>query len=113
MAVQRIQSENDGTLPTLVRQLASDSKHLVSDEVRFAKLSVAEGAHAASRGLAKISAAFGIAVIAATAATALLALLVGEVTGRIWAGALIVGAAEVVVGMIFYRRGRATLTFDK
>ena len=113
MAMQQMRNDREGTLTVLVAQLAADSRQLVTDEVELAKLGVVERARAASRGLAGISAAFGIAVIAATLATVLLALLIGELTGRAWAGALIVGAAELLVGLLFFLRGRATLTFDR
>jgi hypothetical protein len=113
VAIQQVQNDKEGKLTVLVTQLAADSRQLVMDEVELAKLSVVERARAASRGLAGISAAFGIAVIAATLATVLLALLLAELTGRAWAGALIVGAAELLAGLLFFLRGRATLTFDR
>lgn len=94
----------------MVGQLAADSKRLVRDEVRLAHLEIDERARSASRGSTALAAAFGIGVIAASAATVLIALLLGELTGRLWLGALLVGAFELLAGGIFYRRGRATLS---
>lgn len=73
-------------------------------------LEIEEGARGASRGLAGIAAAFGIAVIAASAATLVIAMLLGDVTGRLWLGALMVGVIEILAGGFFYRRGRVTLS---
>ncbi len=112
MGVQQISNEKSGSIPALVRELAADSEHLVSNEVRLAKLSVIDGAHVASRGLTRIFAAFGIAVIAATLLTALLGMLIGRLTGHGWLGALIVGIAELLVGMLLFRRGQAALSFE-
>jgi hypothetical protein len=103
-------ADEDASLPEMVGQLAADSKRLVSDEVRLAHLEIEEGARGASRGLAAVAAAFGIAVIATSAATLLIAMLVGDLTGRLWLGALLVGAIEVMVGGVLYRRGRLTLS---
>lgn len=102
-------SDADAPLSVMVGQLAADSKRLVSDEVRLAHLEIDEGARGASRGLAAVAAAFGIAVIAASAATLLIAMLLGDLTGRPWLGALLVGAIELIAGGVVYRRGRLTL----
>ena len=106
----RMRAESNETLSTMVGQLAADSKRLVVNEVRLAYLEVDEGARAAARGLAGIAAAFGIAVIAAAATTVLFAILLGNLTGRLWLGCLIIGAIELLAGAIFVARGRRTLT---
>ncbi len=93
----------------MLGRLRADSQQLVSDEVRLAKLEVHEGARHLSRGLAGLAAAFGIAIIAATAATVLAIMLAGNLTGELWLGALIVGAVEILLGFAFYKRGRASL----
>ncbi|MBK5189387.1 MAG: phage holin family protein [Gemmatimonadaceae bacterium] len=97
-------------MAVMVRQLAVDSQRLLADEVRLARLEIDAGARHATRGVAGIAAAFGIGVIAASSATVLFAMLVGELTGRLWLGALIVGALELIAGAVFYVRGRATLS---
>ena len=109
MASGRMRAESAATLSVMVGQLATDSKRLVSDEVRLARLEIEDGARAASRGLAGVAAALGIAVIAASAATVLVAMLLGDLTGRLWLGALIVGAVELLVGAGIFKHGRATL----
>ncbi|MEP7087951.1 MAG: phage holin family protein [Gemmatimonadota bacterium] len=97
------------SITEILGRLGADSKQLVSDEVRLAKLEVHESARHLSRGLAGLAAALGIAIIAATAATVLGIMLAGNLTGNLWLGALIVGALEMLVGFAFYKRGRASL----
>lgn len=106
---ERMRAESNETLSTMVAQLAADSKRLVLDEVRLAHLELDEGARGAARGLAGIAAAFGIAVIAAAATTILFAILLGNLTGRLWLGCLITGAIELAAGALFFARGRRTL----
>ena len=102
-------ADTDAPLSVIVGQLATDSKRLVSNEVRLAQLEVAEAARGGSRGLAAVAAAFGIGVIAASAATVAVVIMLGDLLGRLWLAALIVGAVEVAAGALFFNRGRATL----
>ncbi|MBA3831874.1 MAG: phage holin family protein [Chthoniobacterales bacterium] len=97
------------SITEMLGRLGADSQQLVADEVRLAKLELNEGARHLSRGLAGVVAAFGIAIIAATAATVLAIMLAGNLTGNLSLGALIVGALELLLGLAFYKRGRASL----
>lgn len=105
-------ADADASLSEIVGQLAADSKQLVSAEVRLAHLEIEEGARRASRGIAAVAAAFGIAVIAASAITLLMAMLLGTLTGRPWLGAVLVGGVELIAGGVLFRRGRLTLSGD-
>lgn len=99
----------DPSIKTLIGRLGTDAKRLLSDEVRLARLEVAESGRHLSRGLAGVAAAFGISVIAATGATVLAITVVGTLTGRLWIGALGVGLLEIFIGAMSYNRGRRSL----
>ncbi|MDQ2765616.1 MAG: phage holin family protein [Gemmatimonadota bacterium] len=104
-----MRAESTEPLTKMVGQLAADAKRLVVDEVRLAHLEIDEGARAAARGLAGIATALGVAAIAATATTVLFAILLGDLTGKLWAGCLITGAVELLAGALLYARGQKTL----
>lgn len=101
--------EGDDSIKQMVGRLAADSSRLVTGEVRLARLEIDEAAQAASRGVAAIASAFGIAVIAAAGTTCLLAMLVGHLAGQFWIGAVSVGVMQLVIGAVLVRRGRVTL----
>lgn len=104
-AVQR-RITPDTTIPDLVRSLGDDSKLLVADEVRLAKLEMRESAHHASAGAMLLAIAFAAVVVCAVAASVFVATLIGRfVSGHMWLGALIVGAVDLVIGGIFVKRG--------
>ena len=93
-------------IPDLVRRLTDDSKRLAADELRLAKLEVHESIHIGARGAMWLALALAIAIVALVALTVLLISMSGLFGGaNYWAGALIVGAVELVVGWILLRRG--------
>ena len=95
-------------IPDLVRRLTDDSKRLAADELRLAKLEVHESIRTGARGAMWTAVALAVAIIALVALTVLLISMSGLFGGaNYWAGALIVGAAEIVVGWILLRRGLA------
>jgi hypothetical protein len=104
------QVDPDVGIPDLVRSLTDDSKQLVRDEIRLAKLETRESIGAASKGAMWLGLAFGIGVVALVAFTITLAAVVGEMTGNYWAGALLVGALELVVGAMMLKNGMEKLT---
>ena len=53
----------DAGIPDLFRRLTDDSKRLVSDEVRLAKLEISESVHAGARGALWLALAFGVGVV--------------------------------------------------
>jgi uncharacterized membrane protein YqjE len=103
-----IRTDPNTGIPDLIRQLGEDSKRLVNDEIRLAKLEARESMHSASRGALWLGVAFGIGVVALTALTVLLASAIGRAfNGNYWAGALITGAIELIVAAILIKKGLA------
>ncbi len=96
-------------IPDLVRRLADDSKRLAGDEVRLAKLELHESVHKGAAGSVRLALAAGFAIVAAVALTVLLIAAVSAMVGHYWAGALIVGALELIVGLLMLRHGVAVV----
>lgn len=93
-------------IPELISRLGDDSKRLISDEVRLAKLEVRENIKEASKNALWLAIAFGIGVVAMMAFTMFVITLLGRVlNGHMWIGALVVGALEVIVGFLLIRQG--------
>ena len=100
----------DAAIPDLVRRLTDDSKRLVRDEVRLAKLETADSLRRGARGALWLGLAFGASVVALTAVTVMLIALVGRIAGRhYWVGALVVGVLELVAALLLVKRGLRTL----
>jgi len=107
---QSIRMDPDKGLPDLVRQLGEDSKRLVSDELRLAKIETAESISRAGSGALKLGLAFGIAIVALVAFTLFFATLIGRVAnGHYWIGALLTAVLELVAGLWLIKRGMAAL----
>jgi hypothetical protein len=96
---------DDAGVAQLVGRLTDDSRRLVSDEIRLAKLEVQEGIHAGTRGAMWLAAAFGAAVITLTALTVLVSVLLGRAFGNLWAGPLVTGVLELAAGGLMLRHG--------
>ena len=106
MAVNRMVVDPDTGIPELIHRLGDDSKRLVSDEVRLAKLEVRENLKRGGKDLMWLVAAFGVAVVALVAFTMLFVTLIGRIlNGHMWVGALVVGVVELVVGIALIKRG--------
>jgi hypothetical protein len=109
MAVSRFPVDPDAGIPDLLHRLGDDSKRLVTDEVRLAKLEITESVHAAGKGAMWLGVAFGTGVVALVAATLLLATLIGRViAGHMWVGALVTGVIELPLGVFLIKRGLAS-----
>ncbi|HJQ21964.1 MAG TPA: phage holin family protein [Gemmatimonadaceae bacterium] len=107
---QRMPIDPDKGLPDLVKQLTDDSKRLMSDEVRLAKLETAESIRGAGTGAMWLGLAFGIGVVALVAFTLFFATLFGRIAnGHYWVGALLVAVIEIAGGLWFLKRGLALL----
>ena len=108
MATQPItQIDPETGIPDLIRRLRDDSRRLAQDEVRLAKLELHESVHEGVRGSIWLALALAFAIVAAVALTVLLIVAIGAALGHnYWAGALIVGAAELMVGVLMLRRGK-------
>lgn len=104
----RVPIDPDKGIPDLVRQLGDDSKRLLGDEVRLAKLETAESLHRAGRGGLWLGMAFGVTVVALVAFTLFFATLFGRIAnGHYWVGAFLVAAIEVAAGLWLVQRGLA------
>jgi putative superfamily III holin-X len=108
LVAQRVLIDPDKGLTDLVRQLGDDSKRLLSDEVRLAKLETAESMHRAGKGALWLGVAFGIVVVALVAFTLSFATLFGRIAnGHYWVGAMLTAALEIALGLWLVQRGLA------
>jgi len=110
VAINRIASDPDAGIPDLIRQLGDDSKRLVADEVRLAKLEMKESVHQAGRGAVQLAVAFGVGVVMLVALTIFLVTLIGRLAaGHMWVGALVTGLLELAAAALLLRRGLGVL----
>ena len=108
MAVNRMPVDPETGIPDLIHRLGDDSKLLVSDEVRLAKLEVTESIHDAGKGAMRLGVSFGVGVVALVAFTLLLATLIGRLArGHMWVGAIVTGILELVVAVYLINRGKS------
>lgn len=110
MAIDQVPTDPDAGIPDLIRQLGDDSKRLVANEVRLAKLEMKESMQRAGRGAVQLAVAFGIGVVMLVALTIFLVTLIGRIAaGHMWVGALVTGLIELAVAMVLLRRGMGAL----
>ena len=110
MGMERISLDPDSGIPDLIRQLGDDSKRLVADEVRLAKLETKESVQRAGQGAVQLAVAFGIGVVMLVALTLFLVTLIGRLAaGHMWVGAIITGLLELAASVLLLRRGLAVL----
>jgi hypothetical protein len=106
-----MRGDPDLGIPDLIRRLTQDSKRLVVDEVRLAKIDATDSLHRAARGVLWMALAFGVAVIMFVAVTLFLVTLVGRAAnGHMWIGALVTGALELGIGAWLVKRGLSAMT---
>ena len=106
MTARPIMTDPDTGIPDLIRRLSGDSKRLVSDEVRLARIEAKDSLHRATRGVLWLTLAFGIAVVMFVALTIFLVTLIGRaVNGHMWIGALVTGVFELALGAYLIKRG--------
>jgi len=108
MGVQRLPVDPDAGIPDLVSRLGDDSKRLLSDEVRLAKLEVKENLKHGAKGVLWLGMAFGVGVVTMVAFTLFVATLIGRlVAGHMWLGALVAAVIDLVVGAVMIKKGIA------
>ena len=101
----------DAGIPDLIRRLTDDSKRLVTDEVRLAKLELTENVHAGARGALWLAVAFGIGVVGLVGTTIFLATLIGSIAnGNMWVGAIVTGVLELGIAAVLIRKGLGAFT---
>jgi len=106
VTARSVRIDPDVGLPDLVTSLTDDSKRLVKDEVRLAKLEAAESARMAAKGGMWLGIAFGVGIVMLIALTIAVASGIGQVAnGNMWLGALAVGAIEIGLGLWLIKRG--------
>lgn len=106
MGAQRIPMDPDAGIPDLVHRLTDDSKRLMTDEVRLAKLEVKDGLVRGAKGALYLAVAFAFAVALILAFTIFVATLIGRfVAGHMWLGTLIAGVLDLVVGGVLVKLG--------
>lgn len=94
----RAAAGDEPALGDLFRQLAQDSATLVRQEMALAKAELRENVKSVARDAAKIAVGAVVAAVGALVMVAFLVLLLGDVVGKYWAGALIVGVLFVAIG---------------
>ena len=113
MTAARVPIDPNAAIPDLVRSLADDSKRLLGDEVRLAKLEIKDSVKEASRGVLWMALAFGVGVVMLVALTLMLATLIGDLaSGHMWVGALVTGIIELAVAGWLIRKGIGALATD-
>jgi hypothetical protein len=106
MGAQRMPIDPDVGIPDLIHRLGDDSKRLLGDEVRLAKLEMKENVTRAGKGVLWLGVAFGIGIVAMVAATLLIATLIGRLSaGHMWVGALVTGVLEIVLAIVMIKKG--------
>jgi hypothetical protein len=102
----RVPADPDAGIPDLIRNLADDSKRLVGDEMRLAKLEMTDSLHRAGKGGMWLGLAFGVGFVALVAFTVLLSALVGRVANEnYWVGAIVTGVLELGIAAMLFKKG--------
>lgn len=105
MAQQQPLDFDPGFAP-LIKQLTDDSKKLLGDEARLAKLETIESVHRAGKGALWIAAALGAGIVGLVGVTLLLVTLIGRMAnGNYWVGALVTAVVELTGGYWLLKRG--------
>jgi ABC-type polysaccharide/polyol phosphate export permease len=111
MGAQRMPVDPDVGIPDLVRRLGDDSKRLVTDEVRLAKLEMQDNVQRGGHGVLWLAVAFGIGVVAMVAFTLFFATLIGRMaSGHMWVGAIVTGLIELGAAAFLIKRGLGAFT---
>ena len=106
VATERMPVDPRTGIPELITRLGDDSKRLVNNEIRLAKLEMHEHIKQSSKDFMWLAIAFGLAVVAMMALTMFVITLIGRVSsGHMWVGAIIVGVIELGIGYVSIKRG--------
>jgi uncharacterized membrane protein YqjE len=98
------------SLGQLLKRLSADMGTLVSQEASLAKAELRESAATAAKGAAKLGIALTFAIAGTIALTAFLVIAIGGAIDNYWLAALIVGAAELLVGVVLARSAMSSMT---
>src|SRR3569833_913474 len=107
MAATRMHIDPDIGIPDLVRSLKVVSSCLIRDEIRLGKLELHDDVNRAGHGAVWLGASCAVGIVTMVLGTFALATLIGRlVAGHMWVGAMIVGGAEIALGIVLSKRGR-------
>jgi hypothetical protein len=99
-------TDPDAGIPDLVRRLTDDSKRLLGDEVRLAKLEIGESVRTGARGTLWMAVAFGIGIVTMIAGTVALVAAIGAMAGgHMWIGAIATGVIELALAVWLIKKG--------
>jgi hypothetical protein len=103
-------ANGEGSLGTLVRQLAEDSRILIRQEVALAKTEIQDSVRTVAKGAIAIGLGIGMLVVGLLVLTAFLVLGLGRLLGgEYWLSSLIVGSALALLGGIALLAGKRGL----
>ena len=101
----------DQSVGDLLRQLTTDSSHLVKQEINLAKVELKETGTRLGQAGAKLGIAVGVAIPGLLALTAFLIIGLGDLMNEnYWLSALIVGLAFLGIAAGLAKRARAALS---
>ncbi len=98
------------SLGELLKRLSTDMGTLVSQEVDLAKAELKESASTAAKGATKLGVALTFAIAGTIAVTAFLVIAIGDAIDNYWLAALIVGAAELLLGVLLAKSAVSSMT---
>ena len=111
MGVNRMPVDPDTGIPDLIHRLGDDSKRLMADEVRLAKLELKDNLKRGGKGVMWLGVAFGVGVVALVFFTLTLATLIGRIAnGHMWLGAIVTGVVELIVAVVLVKKGLGKFT---
>lgn len=106
MTARPISTDPDTGIPDLIRRLTDDSRRLVTDEVRLARMETTDSLHRVARGALWMGLAFGAGVVMLVALTVFLVTLIGRIANdHMWVGALVTGVVELALGGLLLKKG--------
>lgn len=101
-----VRVDPDVGIPDLIKRLTDDTKRLMGDEVRLAKLETRESVKQGGKGALWMALAFGVSIVMLVALTVLLVTLIGRIaSGHMWVGAIVTGIIELVAAFVLIKKG--------
>ena len=100
----------DESVGTLLKQISTDSTHLIQQEIALAKLELRESVSAMGKAAAQLGVAIGLAIPGMLALVAFLVIGLGDLMNdNYWASALIVGVAFLAIAGLLAKRAMANV----
>jgi uncharacterized membrane protein YqjE len=99
----------DESVSSLLKQISTDSTHLIQQEIALAKLELKESASAVGKTAAQLGIAIGLALPGMLSVVAFLVIGLGDLIDNYWASALIVGVVFLAIAGILAKRALANL----